>query len=87
MKRPRLISRLIVTLTVLIASQQAMAFDSYRYLHVNMESLWIIFLFLLPIVLSPLILLVILYWRFSLRPQGEGQDAHTGNVGDSSETK
>ena len=70
-----------------MASQRALAFDSYRYLHVNIESLWVIFLFLLPIVLSPLILLVILYWRFSLRRQGDGQDAHAGNVGDSSEIK
>ena len=85
MKRPRLISRLIVTLTVLIASQRAMAFDSYRYLHVNMESLWIIFLFLLPIVLSPLILLVVLYWRFSFRRQDEKRDAKTSNAGESSE--
>lgn len=87
MKRPRLISSLILTAWVLIASQKAMALDSYRYLHVNLESLWVIFLFLLPIVLSPLILLVVLYWRFSLRRQGDEQDAHTGNVGESSEIK
>lgn len=87
MKKPRLLSSLIFTVGALFASQQAMALDSYRYLHVNIESIWFIFLFLLPIVLSPLILLVILYWRFSLRRQGEGQDARTGNVGESSEIK
>ncbi len=41
------------------------AFDSYRYLHVTIETPWMIFLFLLPVVLSPFILMVILYWRFA----------------------
>lgn len=47
------------------------AIDSYRYLHVTIDTPWGIFLFLLPIVLSPFILMAFLYWRYAgrRRPQ------------------
>ncbi len=48
-------------------SDTALALDSYRYLHVTIDTPWFIFLFLLPIVLSPLILMAILYWYFTLQ--------------------
>ena len=48
-------------------SDHVWAIDSYRYLHVTIDTPWLIFLFLLPIVLAPLILMVVLYWRFALR--------------------
>ena len=48
-------------------SDAALALDSYRYLHVTIDTPWFIFLFLLPIVLSPLILMAILYWYFTLQ--------------------
>lgn len=48
-------------------SSPAWALDSYRYLHVSIDTPWAIFLFLLPIVLSPFILMAILYWRFAGR--------------------
>ena len=50
-----------------LASNSAWALDSYRYLHVSIDTPWAIFLFLLPIVLSPFILMAILYWRFAGR--------------------
>jgi len=53
-------------LLVLVASP-AWALDSYRYLHVTIDTPWAIFLFLLPIVLSPFILMAVLYWRFAGR--------------------
>jgi hypothetical protein len=49
------------------ASSPVWALDSYRYLHVTIDTPWAIFLFLLPIVLSPFILMAILYWRFAGR--------------------
>jgi len=52
---------------LLLLVQPVMAMDSYRYMHVTIETPWAIFLFLLPIVLFPLILMVILYWRFAGR--------------------
>ena len=41
----------------------AFAIDSYRYLHVSIETPWMIFLFLLVAVFVPFILMVALMWR------------------------
>jgi hypothetical protein len=41
----------------------AFAIDSYRYLHVSIETPWVIFLFLLAAVFVPFILMVVLMWR------------------------
>lgn len=43
------------------------AADSYRWFHVTIETPWAIFIFLLPMVLFPAILMVILYWRYAGR--------------------
>lgn len=67
-------SRVIFLVAMTLVSVPAWAVDSYRYLHVTIDTPWSIFLFLLPIVLSPFILMAILYWRFAGRrkslPQG-----------------
>jgi len=89
-KNPRLLSKVIglsLSAGALLAPQGAWALDSYRYLHVTIETPWFIFLFLLPLVLSPFILLVVLYWRFSFRRQDKGKDAESNHVGGSSEIK
>ncbi len=54
-------------LLVLLASFAADVFaaDSYRWLHVTIDTPWAIFIFLLPMVLIPVVLMAILYWRFS----------------------
>lgn len=43
------------------------AVDSYRYLHVTIETPWIIFLILAPMVLAPLILMGVMVWRYAER--------------------
>lgn len=58
---------LCVVLLTMSSSSSAWALDSYRYLHVSIDTPWAIFLFLLPIVLSPFILMAILHWRFAGR--------------------
>lgn len=66
--------RYVKTLSMLLLSGlswPAWALDSYRYLHVSIETPWAIFLFLLPIVLSPFILMIILYWRQAVRKARE----------------
>lgn len=57
--------------TASLGSLPAWAVDSYRYLHVTIDTPWAIFLFLLPIVLSPFLLMAFLYWRFAGRPKGK----------------
>lgn len=67
----RLCTCFSIILSLLFSSQAMAAIDSYRYLHVTIDTPWAIFLFLLPIVLSPFILMAFLYWRFAGRKQPE----------------
>lgn len=60
-----------IMLSLLFSSPAVAAIDSYRYLHVTIDTPWAIFIFLLPIVLSPFILMAFLYWRFASRKQPE----------------
>ncbi len=53
------------------------AADSYRWFHVTIETPWAIFLFLMPLVVAPLVLMVILYWRFTLRPKDKDGDGRS----------
>jgi len=47
---------------MLLHSDAGFAIDSYRYLHVSIETPWMIFLFLLVAVFVPFILMVVLMW-------------------------
>jgi hypothetical protein len=57
--------RLFFTLIVAMLSGPAYAVDSYRFIHVTIETPWMIFLFLLCIVLFPFVLTAILHWHFA----------------------
>lgn len=59
-----MLRRCIALLAALLASP-AYAVDSYRFLHVTIETPWMIFLFLLCIVLFPFVLTAILHWHFA----------------------
>jgi len=52
-------------LYLVLISGDVLAADSYRWLHVTIDTPWAIFIFLLPMVLIPVILMAILYWRFA----------------------
>lgn len=60
---------------------QAAAVDSYHYLHVTIETPWVIFLILLPMVLAPLLLMAVMAWRYAERrkdneqPEGASAEA------------
>ena len=47
------------------------AADSYRYLHVSIDTPWAIFIFLLLIILFPFVLSAILYWYFTFKKHNE----------------
>lgn len=49
------------------------AVDSYRYLHVTVETPYTIFLFLLAGILAPFLLMGILVWRFIGRKPSEDE--------------
>ncbi|MDR2195794.1 MAG: hypothetical protein LBE50_04225 [Gallionellaceae bacterium] len=50
---------------MLISAQPAFALDSYRFLHVTIDTPWAIFVFLLFAVLAPFALMAILVWRYA----------------------
>jgi hypothetical protein len=41
------------------------AVDSYRFLHVHIDTLWFIFLFLLGVLFVPFILMAVLTWHYA----------------------
>lgn len=43
------------------------ALDSYRFLHVTIETPWAIFIFLLFTIFVPFILMAVLVWRYAER--------------------
>jgi hypothetical protein len=54
---------------------QVLAFDSYRYLHVTIDTIWYIFVFLLLILMVPFILMAVLYWWTLRQRKGEKEHA------------
>jgi len=62
--------RLAGFVLLLLFMPAAMA-DSYRYMHVTIDTPWIIFIFLLVAIMMPFILMAILYWRNAIRRNAE----------------
>ena len=54
---------------MLLHADLSFAIDSYRYLHVSIETPWMIFLFLLVAVFAPFILMVVLMWWRQMQKQ------------------
>jgi hypothetical protein len=67
-----------LTLALLLSAHDVYAIDSYRYLHVTIETPWSIFLFLLGFIFLPFILMGVLAWYFSNRKRvgKESAEAH-----------
>ncbi len=75
-----MMSRSAVVLGLLLSLvQPAYAVDSYRYLHVTIDTPWMIFLGLAVVVLLPFIVLMLLYWHFAMKKKsGEGSSGSEG---------
>ena len=56
------------------------ALDSYRFLHVTIDTPWTIFLFLLLTIFAPFILMAALVWRYTERKAaaGDKKDVQAG---------
>jgi len=52
---------------LLMLPVSAWSIDSYRFLHVTIDTPWLIFVFLFFLVFAPMILMAILYWRNALK--------------------
>jgi len=71
------ICRATLLLSCLLFSNQAWAVDSYRFLHVTIDTPWFIFIFLFFLVCSPMILSAILHWHNALkRDDKKNEDQH-----------
>jgi len=51
----------------------AWAIDSYRYMHVSIQTVWLIFVGLFFFVMAPLALAAVLYWRYANKEEKEKQ--------------
>ncbi len=68
-----------MTLALLLMPLHAWALDSYRFLHVTIDTPWYIFIFLFFFVFAPMILSAILHWRQAMRgdkDEEEGEQKH-----------
>jgi hypothetical protein len=64
---------------LLLDANTGFAIDSYRYLHVSIETPWMIFLFLLVAVFAPFILLVVLMWWRQMQKQAAAPKSDIAN--------
>jgi len=63
MRSLRLLQSIYVAMISLFFSISAQAsVDSYRYLHVNVDTTWFIFIFIFCLVFIPMVLLIVLHW-------------------------
>ncbi len=68
--------RLLLLMVVgLCWAMPAWAVDSYRYLHVSIDTPWSIFVFLFFLVFAPMLLAVVLHWRHALKKDDDEDDA------------
>lgn len=67
----RIIQSLIFFIGSLIISNAQAAADSYRFLHVTIETPWAIFIFLLLFIMIPFVLMAMLYWYFAFKKNNE----------------
>jgi len=65
--------RILVLLGALLPGSSAWAVDSYRFLHVTIDTPWFIFVFLFFLVFAPMILSAILHWRMAMRRGEDGE--------------
>lgn len=74
-----ILSKIILSIISLCWALPASAIDSYRYLHVNIETPWAIFVFLFGLVFAPMILAVVLYWRHAMKKDDDDEDEDRNN--------
>jgi len=71
----KLIRIIMLFMLSLCWAMPAWAVDSYRYLHVSIDTPWTIFVLLFFMVFAPMVLAVVLYWRYALKKDEDDNDA------------
>jgi len=70
----KVIQSMLLAVVSLVWAIPAWAVDSYRYLHVSIDTPWTIFVFLFFLVFAPMLLAVVLHWRHALKKDEEDDD-------------
>ena len=64
----RILKRLGLTTAVALSwINPCLSMDSYRFLHVTIDTPWSIFVFLLLTIFAPFVLMAVLVWRYAER--------------------
>ncbi len=71
----KVLSIMAVVVAVLASATPAYALDSYRYLHVKLDTVWIFFVFLFFLVFAPMIIMAVLYWWHATKKSGNDKAA------------
>ena len=61
----------LLLMMVLLQSRAVFALDSYRYMHVSLNTIWYIFIGLMVVILFPFALMAYLAWYYSSRKASE----------------
>ncbi len=61
----------LILMMVLLQSRAGFALDSYRYMHVSLNTIWYIFIGLMVVILFPFVLMAYLAWYYSNRKASE----------------
>jgi len=72
-KRGGLVYMTAIITGVLGAPVSAFALDSYRYLHVKLDTVWFFFIFLFFLVFAPMIIMAVLYWWRAMKKPDDDQ--------------
>jgi uncharacterized membrane protein YadS len=76
----KLVRNLLALVSLVVASSAQAQVDSYRYMHVTIDTPWYIFLFLMMMVFIPFILMAVLAWKNAIRKsKREAADGETIN--------
>jgi len=78
----RILKRLGLTAALSLSwINSCFSMDSYRFLHVTIDTPWSIFVFLLLTIFAPFVLMAVLAWRYAERKAGknENQSTQTGS--------
>ena len=62
MKYLRFLQSLCLLVALSVAMPVQASVDSYRYLHVSIDTPWAIFVFIFGLVFIPMVLLIVLHW-------------------------
>lgn len=61
------VRNLLALVSLVVASSAQAQVDSYRYMHVTIDTPWYIFLFLMMMVFIPFVLMAVLAWKNAIR--------------------